>query len=408
MIDRKKQKKPMHNINTFALKNLPLKEKPNPRAHTRNSARFKGPSNDRHSGIASEGLFIEMLCLERKRAERSRKQFVLMLLDAGKVFETREGEGALQKIVSALSFATRETDITGWYEHNSIIGVIFTEIHPSDSSPILNTLSAKITTSLRRYLDLEEINQIHISFHLFPDGWDKQNSGRPVDFELYPDLARREDSKILPRSIKRAVDIVGSLLSLVIFSPLFFAISLIIKLTSKGPILFRQERVGQYGAGFTLLKFRSMDSESDPDIHKEYVNRFISGKADPKQPEGSANAVYKIQEDPRITRVGKFLRRTSLDELPQFLNVLKGDMSLVGPRPPIPYELRAYDTWHRRRVLEVKPGITGLWQVNGRSRTKFDDMVRLDLRYAKSWSLWLDIKILLRTPRVVLFGEGAY
>jgi len=185
-------------------------------------------------------------------------------------------------------------------------------------------------------------------------------------------------------------------------------ISLAIKLTSKGPILFRQERVGQNGLAFTFLKFRSMKSGSDPRIHREYVKRFIAGEMDLAQNGDNQSLVYKIQEDPRVTRVGKFLRKTSLDELPQLFNVLRGDMSLVGPRPPIPYELEAYQIWHRRRVLEVKPGITGLWQVNGRSRLEFDDMVRLDLQYAKTWSFWLDIKILLQTPRAIFSGEGAY
>jgi lipopolysaccharide/colanic/teichoic acid biosynthesis glycosyltransferase len=115
-----------------------------------------------------------------------------------------------------------------------------------------------------------------------------------------------------------------------------------------------------------------------------------------------------MTNDPRITRIGRFLRRSSLDELPQFINVLRGDMSLVGPRPPLAYEYKEYDLWHRRRVLEVKPGITGLWQVNGRSRVSFNEMVRLDLRYARSWSLMLDLRILLRTPLAVLFGDGAY
>jgi lipopolysaccharide/colanic/teichoic acid biosynthesis glycosyltransferase len=153
-----------------------------------------------------------------------------------------------------------------------------------------------------------------------------------------------------------------------------------------------------------------MHVDSDCSIHREYVTQLIAGQAErnPSNGNGDGAGVYKLTDDARITRVGNFLRRTSLDELPQLLNVLRGDMSLVGPRPAIPYELAAYQTWHRRRVLEVKPGITGLWQVNGRSRVKFDEMVRLDLRYAETWSPWLDIKILLRTPRAVFEGEGAY
>jgi lipopolysaccharide/colanic/teichoic acid biosynthesis glycosyltransferase len=143
-------------------------------------------------------------------------------------------------------------------------------------------------------------------------------------------------------------------------------------------------------------------------VHKEYVTKLISNQTGPAPANENGNAVYKITNDKRVTRVGRFLRRTSLDELPQFLNVLMGDMSLVGPRPPIPYELAAYQTWHRRRLLEVKPGITGLWQVTGRSRVDFDEMVRLDLRYATSWSPLLDMKILVRTPLAVIKGSGAY
>jgi len=204
------------------------------------------------------------------------------------------------------------------------------------------------------------------------------------------------------------IDIAGSTVALIIFSPLFLLISVAIKLSSQGPVLFKQQRVGQRGHRFTCFKFRSMYFVNDPNIHNEYVKRFISGKADSQRLEGNRNAVYKITEDPRVTRLGKLLRKTSLDELPQFLNVLKGEMSLVGPRPPIPYELESYDIWHRRRIWEAKPGITGLWQVNGRSKTTFDEMVRIDLEYAQTWSLWLDFKILLRTPRAVLSGEGAY
>jgi lipopolysaccharide/colanic/teichoic acid biosynthesis glycosyltransferase len=165
--------------------------------------------------------------------------------------------------------------------------------------------------------------------------------------------------------------------------------------------------VGQYGRSFTFLKFRSMYANNDHSVHKEFVSQLIASR--PQTGQGEAGKqVFKIKNDTRITRIGGFLRRTSLDELPQFFNVLCGDMSLVGPRPPIPYELAAYQTWHRRRLLDVKPGITGLWQVTGRSTVKFDEMVRLDLRYALSWSPWLDLRILLRTPLAVIKGSGAY
>jgi lipopolysaccharide/colanic/teichoic acid biosynthesis glycosyltransferase len=143
-------------------------------------------------------------------------------------------------------------------------------------------------------------------------------------------------------------------------------------------------------------------------MHHEYVRRLIVGGTAKAEAGEAKPVVYKIANDPRVTPVGRFLRKTSLDEFPQFWNVLWGEMSLVGPRPPLHYEFEMYDLWHRRRVFEVKPGVTGLWQVCGRSRTCFDDMVRLDLRYSRSWSLWLDLKILMATPRAVLTGDGAY
>ena len=173
-------------------------------------------------------------------------------------------------------------------------------------------------------------------------------------------------------------------------------------------MIFEQERLGQFGRRFKCLKFRTMYTNNDPKIHREYVQSFIAGKAEKQETSDGSRCVYKIKNDPRVTPIGKFLRKTSLDEFPQFWNVLRGDMSLVGPRPPVPYEFEVYDFWHRRRVLEVKPGVTGLWQVSGRSRTCFDDMVRLDLRYSQRWSLWLDLKILLATPRAVLRATALF
>jgi lipopolysaccharide/colanic/teichoic acid biosynthesis glycosyltransferase len=177
-----------------------------------------------------------------------------------------------------------------------------------------------------------------------------------------------------------------------------------IKWTSKGPIFFRQERLGCNGKVFTFLKFRSMYNDNDPARHKDYIRKYIGEQ----QKAAVEPGIFKLKDDLRITPVGGWLRKTSLDELPQLINVLKGNMSLVGPRPPIPYECDLYDIWHRRRLLSCRPGITGLWQVTGRSRTTFDDMVRLDLKYINEWSLGLDLKILLKTPGAVFSGNGAY
>ncbi|RII27382.1 MAG: UDP-phosphate galactose phosphotransferase [Geobacter sp.] len=208
--------------------------------------------------------------------------------------------------------------------------------------------------------------------------------------------------------MKRVMDVVGSIVGLILFSPFFITIPLIIKITSPGPVLFRQERVGQFGRRFTFLKFRSMHMNNDDRIHREFLKQFISGGKVTTAEDGDAAPVFKITNDPRITSFGRFIRKSSLDELPQFINVLKGDMSLVGPRPPIPYEFEDYDIWHRYRLLKMKPGITGLWQVTGRSTTTFDSMVRLDINYIKNWSLWLDIKILCLTPFAVFKCRGAY
>ena len=356
----------------------------------------------------SEELFTKLLCLERKRVERSRKPFALMLIDASKLLQTDRRNIVLEPLAVALSLSTRETDIWGWYEEGSVIGVLLTEIGSIERDVLRNTMLSKVHSALRTSLGPSEMEEIHISFHVFPEDLSSQNGGSAdTRLHLYPDLRRANNRKKAARLTKRVIDIAGSLTALILLSPLFLAIALAIKLTSKGPILFKQKRIGQYGVWFTFLKFRSMYFLSDTKIHQKYVRRLISGKDECKQSDGNGGA-YKLQGDLRITPVGQFLRRTSLDEFPQFFNVLRGEMSLVGPRPPIPYETEAYDIWHRRRFLEAKPGITGLWQVKGRSKLKFDEMVRLDLRYAKDWSLGLDLNILLQTPRAVLFGRDAY
>jgi lipopolysaccharide/colanic/teichoic acid biosynthesis glycosyltransferase len=307
-----------------------------------------------------------------------------------------------------LSASTRDTDVTGWYSDDCVVGVMFTEIAAEESASIPSTIIARVTDTLRNNLALEQFNRVRISFHVFPEHWDHEDRSGPSNPTLYPDLSQREDSRKLSRILKRTMDILGSALALVLFLPAFLAIAFAVKATSKGPVFFRQRRIGRHGKSFVFLKFRSMQVNNDAAIHKDYVQKLIAGKAEKQPSAGNGDCVYKLTQDPRITRVGDFLRKTSLDELPQFINVLKGEMSLVGPRPPVPYEVEAYDIWHRRRLLEAKPGITGLWQVSGRSRVKFDDMVRLDLRYARTWSPWTDVKILWRTPGAVVLGNGAH
>jgi lipopolysaccharide/colanic/teichoic acid biosynthesis glycosyltransferase len=355
-----------------------------------------------------EDAFNKTISLERKRTERSQRLFLLMLLDIKNVISSSRDEKSYRDILATLSTSIRETDVIGWHDERSVIGVLFTEIPQQARTSIVSTMLLRINGVLYSKLTFDQFNQISISHHVFPEDWDHDVPQRPSHPTLYPDLSIREQETKVYSAVKRTIDVIGSGLGLILGAPLLLGIAAAIKLSSKGPVLFRQVRVGQYGETFVFLKFRSMYVNNDPSIHKEYVKALISGQADRKSSEGKGEGVYKLTRDPRVTRIGAFLRKTSLDELPQLYNVLKGEMSLVGPRPAIPYEVEAYETWHRRRVLEAKPGITGLWQVNGRSRVTFDEMVRLDVRYAMTRSVWLDMKMLLSTPRAVILGEGAH
>jgi lipopolysaccharide/colanic/teichoic acid biosynthesis glycosyltransferase len=356
--------------------------------------------------MLSEESFHRLISLERKRSERSQRPFVLLLIDTGCAYTGEKQVRILLDVASALQGATRETDVTGWYQAGSIIGIMFTEI-ALDNNAVLSTILSRISAAVGGRLDMDQFSRIKFSFHVFPDDWDSEDLNRPGNPTLYPDLEAVQKSNRLSRAAKRLVDVVGSLLLLTLLSPVFLGVAAAIKLTSRGPVLFRHKRVGELGTPFIFLKFRSMYTNNDSSEHREYVRQLIAGRAEKKSGKRKGEGVFKLTNDPRITPVGKILRRTSLDELPQLINVLHGEMSLVGPRPPLPYEVEAYATWHRRRLLEAKPGITGLWQVEGRSRVEFDDMVRLDLRYARACSPLLDLKILLQTPKAVMNGDGA-
>ena len=213
-------------------------------------------------------------------------------------------------------------------------------------------------------------------------------------------------SKFYHLKIKRMSDILIGLLATVLLFPVMLVIALGIKWSTPGPVLFAQKRVGYKGKMFTFLKFRTMLANSDDSIHREYVTKLIKGEIQNGSASVDDKPLYKLDDDRRVTKIGKFLRAWSLDELPQLFNVLKGEMSLIGPRPAIPYEVENYRAWHMER-LDVRPGITGLWQVRGRSRTTFDEMVRMDIEYIRNWSLLLDFKILLQTFKAVLSQEGA-
>lgn len=354
--------------------------------------------------LQPQDKFLKHLHLEQRRTERSRRRFVLLLLESEKLFNRSVGQTVLADIIESLLDSTRETDTTGWYREGAVIGTIFTEIESMDGHSVAQALLMRCTNALSSVLSVEQINQIHISLHVFPDDWDAAESGSSKLAVLCPEAD--EDKRA--HWVKRSLDIAGSLAALALAAPVLLGVAAVVKLTSKGPILFRQQRVGRYGKPFTFLKFRSMYVKNDHQDHEAFVKRMIQAPGTSPGETAAAGGVYKMTNDPRVTPIGKFLRRTSLDEMPQFVNVLLGDMSLVGPRPPIQYEVKYYDIWHRRRLLGVKPGITGIWQVAGRSRVGFDEMVRMDLQYANSWSVLLDLKLLLQTPRAVIGGDGAY
>jgi lipopolysaccharide/colanic/teichoic acid biosynthesis glycosyltransferase len=199
---------------------------------------------------------------------------------------------------------------------------------------------------------------------------------------------------------KRALDVALATALLVVFSPVWMLCAVLIKLTSRGPVIFRQERIGAGQKPFTVYKFRTMRVDTSDAVHRDFVTRYILGSLSL-----DAGASYKIPRDQRITAIGRILRKLSLDEVPQLINVLRGEMSIVGPRPPLRYEVENYEPWQLGR-LAVRPGITGLWQVSGRNRLSFAEMCELDLQYIESWSLRRDLSIMVRTPWVMLVDAG--
>lgn len=218
--------------------------------------------------------------------------------------------------------------------------------------------------------------------------------------DLLP-MAATPVTAVASSRLKRLVDIVGAAALLLVTAPLALGIALMVKLDSRGPVLLHQERCGYRGRKFFCLKFRSMHHGADEAPHRRYVSALVTGSSE----RANGAGVYKLVGDDRVTRVGRLLRRTSLDELPQLWNILVGDMSLVGPRPPLPYEVELYDRSQLER-LECRPGLTGLWQVSGRNQLSYREMCRIDVSYIRDWSIGLDARILLRTVPVVLWNSG--
>jgi lipopolysaccharide/colanic/teichoic acid biosynthesis glycosyltransferase len=349
-------------------------------------------------------VFRTVLIRERKRSDRSNQPFIVLLLSQAPA-EPAATAAAWDVLLEAVAAAKRDSDVMGWFEPGTTIGLVVPDID-GDAAIVARELEMRVRAELGRRLDIDALCALSLNLHAH--GWqpttvDDSTPLWPVE-PLIERAAPADRRLRIQACFKRALDIVGSTALLTALAPLFLVIAVLVKVKSPGPVFFKQKRIGEKGQPFLMLKFRSMYVNSDNAIHQQYVNWFITASDQEKSAKGS---VFKLTNDPRITPIGGLLRRTSLDELPQFWNVLRGDMSLVGPRPPLDYEVQKYAPWHRRRVLEAKPGITGLWQVTGRSSTTFDEMVRLDLRYARKASIWTDIKILLATPRAVIMGRGA-
>jgi lipopolysaccharide/colanic/teichoic acid biosynthesis glycosyltransferase len=352
--------------------------------------------------LVNQELFRGALIRERKRADRSNQPLGLMLIGLDDCLAA-EPASTWNHVVEALAAGRRQTDVVGWFEHQAAVGVILAEIPGSDRSFVAE-LEARTRRELERRLDEAILNRLSVRLLVHPEpkvATDGMGSVDPLLTELRPRTSR----ELVNARLKRGLDCLGSGALLMLLAPLFLVIAALVKLTSRGPVFFKQVRVGEKAKPFTMLKFRSMRVNASAAIHQQYVASFINGGA--AAATSATGPVFKLTNDPRITPIGGFLRKSSLDELPQLWNVFCGSMSLVGPRPPLQYEVDQYKAWHCRRVLEAKPGMTGLWQVAGRSRTTFDEMVRLDLRYARTCSLWNDLKILFLTPKAVIAGKGA-
>ena len=412
-VERRPSLPPIDSVRTRFRARIPHPRRSTPRLHppvprrvVRSSRLETRPSL---KPILSEELFRDVLVREWRRAERFTEPFVLLLVELveveGRPLSVSEAQPVWTHAIAALAASTRHTDVMGWFEGGTVLGVILTEIPQSEAATA--ELANLLRRQLAKRLEPEFLDKLTLRLHAHAHA--RQESGgpegpRPADPLLLELCAPRNPSPVR-EAIKRGLDILGSLALLTVLSPLFLLIAILVKLKSPGPVFFRQDRIGQSAKPFTMFKFRTMHVDADRSLHHEFVTRFIQSSG--QSAELGENELFKIKNDPRVTTIGRILRRTSLDELPQFWNVLRGDMSLVGPRPPLAYELEQYRSWHWRRVLDAKPGITGLWQVVGRSRTSFDDMVRLDLRYVRTCSLTTDIKILLATPRAVVSGKGA-
>ena len=352
-----------------------------------------------------ERAFKEVITKERSRADRSGRALVLLLVS--------RQDGGLLDLSDRVSFVTDilsgmkgDLGMLGWVEAGRMIGLIVPEIDSREIAGVSERLETECEDAVARDASCDAWPELSVTLRVYPEEGDSEETfAKLADPFLYPELSMDRRTRAGFLFLKRRMDVVFSTVMLILLLPLLALIAALVRATSPGPAFFRQVRVGHLMKPFTMYKFRTMYSDVDHHVHHHYVSWFIT--ASDQVSADAQPTTFKLTTDDRITPIGRWLRRTSLDELPQLWNVLIGDMSLVGPRPPLAYEVQQYRPWHRGRVLYAKPGITGLWQVFGRSRTTFDEMVRMDLRYARTMSLWTDIKIILATPIAMIIGKGA-
>jgi lipopolysaccharide/colanic/teichoic acid biosynthesis glycosyltransferase len=330
--------------------------------------------------ILDEPSFRRAIARERSRTDRSTQPFHLMLVELG----SQPDHPLCDEMFSALSRCIRDTDILGWYVSNAIIGILFTEVSARERCAMPAAQVVRAMEVLRETAVLNQISRVAISCQSYPDSSQCGACTKQQFAVFYPDIWAQRQHQRIALIAKRIIDITASFVALVVLGPVFALIALLIRFSSAGPVIHRQERIGQFGRTFNLLSFRSTRVEPKP------------GRRDPKKHFVERKDFTEESGDSSVIPTGGFLHRYHFDELPQLINVLRGDMSLVGPRPPRRYEFQETQFWHRHRVIMTKPGITGLCQIQRHREMPFDEIVRLDLEYSRNWSIWLDLRILAR------------
>jgi lipopolysaccharide/colanic/teichoic acid biosynthesis glycosyltransferase len=338
--------------------------------------------------------FVNQILREKRRLERTNSPFSLATFqgpaDVIERFEQHE------RLITVLHGVKRSIDVVGYVDDRSV-AVLLLECDRQGAEKFVQKVRAhlgvdQLDASVRTYpYDLLECIETATDTQVDPQ----------LDTLIYVDPPFRSAGS---RLIKRAFDVLLSCVLVAATLPLWVVTALLVKISSPGAVIYKQQRVGKNGRSFVMYKFRSMYEGSDDNIHREYVAKLIRKKQDDAPDADAGSAWTKMHRDTRISPFGHLIRVTYIDELPQLINVIKGDLSLVGPRPPLAYEVARYEPWHLRRLFSVRPGLTGLWQVEAGHTTTFDDMVRIDLRYVENWSFLLDLKIVGKTFAVVMRG----